>query len=251
MEYTHEEERNGLMIKIVHDDNINSPKDWGDNSLFLVGYNSHSFWVEAPKVYRKDKEGKRVEGDTGRLMFSKEDLQRYFSPEKVCPSCESDYIEAISESNFGLKKTYKCKACGKVFKRVKELSPEVFKNYHVFTLSAYIHSGVRLYLGTGKVCQWDSGVVGAVLVSKEEFKTEAKAGKVAEGLLETWNDYLSGNVYGFIVEDKNGNHLESCYGFYGDYEKDGGALVEARSIVDSLTDNGKTDEHGQVLLQLA
>ena len=55
------------------------------------------------------------------------------------------------------------------------------------------------------------------------------ARKAALGLIQEWNDYLSGNVYGYVVEDERGEHLDSCWGFYGDYNADGGCLSEART----------------------
>ena len=67
------------------------------------------------------------------------------------------------------------------------------KEYHIFAVSAYIHSGVVLSLentfpenGYG----WDPSHFGAVLVSKKEAKTKAKARKIALGIVEIWNDFL-------------------------------------------------------------
>jgi hypothetical protein len=34
-------------------------------------------------------------------------------------------------------------------------------------------------------------------------------------MVETWNQYLSGDVYGFIIEDGEGTDVDSCWGFYG------------------------------------
>ena len=70
-----------------------------------------------------------------------------------------------------------------------------------------------------------------------------------KGEVETYDHYLTGNVYGYIVEEKipyekknlktneveqidEWEEVDSCWGFYGDYEK--GALEEARSIVKHL-----------------
>ena len=111
---------------------------------------------------------------------------------------------------------------------------EVAKQYNVFPLEAYIHSGVVLALqneGNFPDRQWDVSLIGAVFISKKEAKTKMKARKLALTLIKTWNDYLSGNVYGFQVEDNDGNDVDSCWGFYGDYEKSG-ILDEARSIAD-------------------
>lgn len=103
--------------------------------------------------------------------------------------------------------------------------------HHVFLLEAYIHSGVRLALaGEGNFPdrQWDVSLLGAVFASKSEWRTRAKARKAAEQHIETWNQYLSGDVWGVIIEDEEGNHLDSCWGFYGhDYAKEEAARMVA------------------------
>ena len=37
-----------------------------------------------------------------------------------------------------------------------------------------------------------------------------------EGEVETFNQYLNNDVYGFTIEDEDGNVIDSCGGFYGD-----------------------------------
>ena len=226
MDIVHEEKLNNMSITIVYDTDCQTPSDWGDNNLFLVGYH-RDFTVDAPKE------------DKGYIMFSKSELVRYFNPDEVCPMCEGDNIEARGNKHY-------CFNCEDTFDNVKELKPDVFNNYHVFILSAYIHSGVKLYLGSNKICQWDSGTVGAVLVSKEEWKEESEAEKAAESLVNNWNDCLNGNVYGYIIKDENGDEVDSCYGYYGQ-----GALLEAKGYINAVTNEGKTDSKGQLLLNFA
>jgi hypothetical protein len=98
------------------------------------------------------------------------------------------------------------------------------KGYWIFPLRAYIHSGVALSLGSGGQFSdpWDSGQIGFVFASKAEWKYEtrdtkrcASAFKAAQALVETWNQYLSGDVYGFVIEQPNGDDVDSCWGVYG------------------------------------
>lgn len=92
------------------------------------------------------------------------------------------------------------------------------KTHHVFLLEAYIHSGVVLALaGEGNFPdrQWDVSLLGAVFVPKSDWRLRASARKIALGKVAEWNQYLSGDVWGCIVEDDEGNHLDSCWGFYG------------------------------------
>ena len=79
-----------------------------------------------------------------------------------------------------------------------------YDKYWIFPVEAYIHSGVSLSLFSGtKQCRWDSSVSGYILASKEEFKDLETAKTAAEGLIKTWNQYLSGEIYGFIIEKSN------------------------------------------------
>ncbi len=92
---------------------------------------------------------------------------------------------------------------------------KLYHGHKVYPLNAYIHSGVALSLGRGYPFndQWDSGQIGVVLVKARGCVPNCD--KAAEGLVETWNQYLSGDVWGFVVEDEEGEHEDSCWGFYG------------------------------------
>ena len=52
--------------------------------------------------------------------------------------------------------------------------------------------------------------------------------EVIQGEVNTYNQYLSGDVYGYKVFDKDGEELDSCWGYYGmEY-----VVEEAKSVVD-------------------
>lgn len=98
-----------------------------------------------------------------------------------------------------------------------EQARELKKEYHIFLLDAYIHSGVALHLGNGGKFpdkNFDSSILGAIFASKKEFKTRAQAKSAVKGLIESWNTYLIGDVYGFIIEDSAGNELDALWGNY-------------------------------------
>ncbi len=107
-----------------------------------------------------------------------------------------------------------------------------YKGYFVFPLYAYIHSGVSLSLGRSYPhnCPWDTSMRGFVLVKRAEFWSKAKARKAADSIVSEWNQYLSGDVWGYVVKDAQDNEVDSCWGFYGfQYCED-----EARAVVASL-----------------
>lgn len=54
-----------------------------------------------------------------------------------------------------------------------------------------------------------------VLVRRADFPPDHDLQAAALACVEEWNTYLSGNVYGFVIEDAMGEELTSCWGFYG------------------------------------
>ena len=99
--------------------------------------------------------------------------------------------------------------------------------HYVYNLYAYIHSGITLSLSEFS-CVWDSGQIGYVIVTKDENDIPFPE-KCAEGLVESWNQYLSGQVYSYKGEDNEGNLQDSLHGIYANEET---VLAEARAAAD-------------------
>lgn len=99
-------------------------------------------------------------------------------------------------------------------------------NNIVLPVYMYDHSGITINT-TGFSCPWDSGQVGIIYCTKEkavyEFGKKLYTKKVREaamrcmqGEVESVDDYLTGNVWGYRVLDADGEVLDSCWGFVGD-----------------------------------
>lgn len=112
---------------------------------------------------------------------------------------------------------------------IKEENPAV-----ILPLYMYDHSGISIST-TPFSCRWDSGQIGFILVSKkkvlEEFggkivtaKLKERIEKILEGEVETYSQYVEGDVYGFQIVDEDDNIVDSCYGFYGSDHKENGIL---------------------------
>jgi len=104
--------------------------------------------------------------------------------------------------------------------------------YWIFPVYAYIHSGVSLYLKKYDATKYeptgfDTSFKGFALVSRKYPAQWSKEGayKIAKQLLDSWNQLLSGEVYGYI--SKHG----SCWGFYGDEGKEA-MIAEAKWEID-------------------
>ena len=114
--------------------------------------------------------------------------------------------------------------------------------FHVFPIDAYVHGGVVLSLhGEGMRDRWDSSShVGCVIVAKREEKSRTRAEKIARGITATWNQYLAGEVHGFVITkpsqcDKCGQtsseEITATWGVYGDT---GLAMAAAREASDEI-----------------
>lgn len=106
---------------------------------------------------------------------------------------------------------------------------------------------------------WDSGQVGVIYATKDKVKKEygdgpdavERAKNYMKGEVKTYDDYLRGNVYGYVVEDAEGNHIDSCWGFFPD-DMTGkqwsflGSLAymidEAKSAIDNERETEKESE---------
>ena len=90
----------------------------------------------------------------------------------------------------------------------------------------FLSSGVteELYSGlamntTGFGCGWDSGQMGFIYATKETIEMTGVAPENVEaGLIEevkTYSQFLSGDVWGYVIKDSDGSVLDSCCSFYG------------------------------------
>ena len=109
------------------------------------------------------------------------------------------------------------------------------KDYHIFGLEAYIHSGVVLSLskeGNFPDRNWDVSQLGYVLIFKGMCNRRDEAKKAATGLINTWNQYLSGDVWNVNILDDKGETIDGGGSQYG-YDE---ALDMAKSTVDRLAE---------------
>ena len=128
-------------------------------------------------------------------------------------------------------------------------------------LYLYDHSGITMNT-TGFSCRWDSGQVGWIVVSKEQVRKEygvkrinkeliEKVTNILESEVKTYDQYLTGDVYGYriskITECELGHEhkeeVDSCWGFYGEDE----CMTEAEGIVDYHIEKGFIQEHNELV----
>ena len=84
----------------------------------------------------------------------------------------------------------------------------------------YDHGGITIKTSPFG-CEWDSGLLGYIYVSREKareegFTDDSMIYDRLEDEVAIYDQYLRGDVYGYKIFDGEGNELDSCYGFYGD-----------------------------------
>jgi len=134
----------------------------------------------------------------------------------------------------------------------EELSEQLHKDYNIaaiLPLYLYDHSGITMSTGSFD-CQWDSGQVGFIFITKETMienfggknlteKLKEQAVEICKADVKTYDQYLTGEVYRYTILESvemvsmtkkdweagncdNVEHfnqdveIDSCGGFYGD-----------------------------------
>lgn len=115
---------------------------------------------------------------------------------------------------------------------IAEEKPLVIKPLYL-----YDHSGITISTSPFS-CQWDSGQIGFVIITNKQIDYLGctindgeswsdyikRLDEYLESEVKTYDQYITGEVYGFTITDENDEHLDSCDGFYGSDWKTNGML---------------------------
>lgn len=99
-----------------------------------------------------------------------------------------------------------------------------------WTVYGYSHGGLSVSLtsfGDG----FDSGVLGKIYqIDTDEYFGKEGAKKALNSVIETFNHWLYGEVYGYVIKF-GGEEIDSCWGFYGDIND---PISSAKEEIDSF-----------------
>ncbi|WP_428929540.1 hypothetical protein [Marinibacterium sp. SX1] len=186
----YEEAYQGHVIKIYHDPDAESPREWCNLGTLIC-------W------HRRYRLG---------------DCHQFDSPKAFL----RDLADVSDQSNLSL----------------VQLLDRAERNAILLPVFLYDHSGLAMNT-IGFHCPWDSGQVGIVYATLEAVREEfgvkrvtkalrEKAEDILRGEIVSYDAYLGGRVYGYVIE-QDGEEIDACWGFVGDYET--GCLPEARQAV--------------------
>lgn len=115
-----------------------------------------------------------------------------------------------------------------------EMRKALEKEFDAVLLPLYLydHSGITISTSSFS-CRRDSGQVGFIGISKAKAREEygwknlsakriQKLTLYLEGEVETYDQYLTGDVFCFEVQDEEGNFIDACGGFFGSNHKESG-----------------------------
>lgn len=95
----------------------------------------------------------------------------------------------------------------------------------VLPVFMYDHSGISIRTEPFG-CPWDSGQIGFIYVTRERVRSQWECKRISsklretvtkclEGEVQTYDQYLRGDVWGYVVENEAGDCLHSTWGFFG------------------------------------
>lgn len=119
-----------------------------------------------------------------------------------------------------------------------EMKKAIEKKYDAVVLPLYLydHSGITISTSPFS-CNFDSGQVGFIAISKEKARNEYGWKNITakrkerltlylEGEVETYDQYLRGDIFGYEILNSDGKLEDSCWGFYGEES----AIEEAKAV---------------------
>lgn len=183
-------ENNEVILKIIRDsDSFETPRDWDNLGHMICWHNRYNLG----------------------------DKHNYSDPRSFLEYIAEDYIECHDN----------------IESMDDERLMDVIKeNAVVLPLYLYDHSGITMNT-VGFSSRWDSGQVGWIYVTHDEITQEygvlnedniRKAKDVLESEVKTYDQYLTGDIYGYTLERKVDcdscgrielKDIDSCWGFYG------------------------------------
>lgn len=113
-----------------------------------------------------------------------------------------------------------------------------YKNDIILPIYMYDHSGQTINT-TGFSCRWDSGQIGFIILDRAQLLKTHGVKRISKDFkqklfdylideVSTYDKYMTGDVWGYVITDEEGICVSSCGGYYGrdDVEQEGQRALE-------------------------
>jgi len=146
---------------------------------------------------------------------------------------------------------------------------ELVARKDVIALPVYMYEHGGIVLQTTPFSCRDSGQVGFIYIIKKraieemadrigntnklkswKYITKKRLERIKDVLrseVETYSQYINGDVYGYIVANDDDDHIDSCWGFYGYDFENNGLMEYARNVIDCLDSVREKERTGKLL----
>lgn len=196
----HMEKLNTFTIKIYIDEDPQNPREW-DNLGELIKFRgtSYTFWDKSQdyEIFLQDMGEMGYPDDEYVLNEDGEDTEN--------PSLEG------------------------LIRMAKRKSENIWIPVDIYDYNY----GARMSESTDS--EPDGAIIADFQTIRKEYNCQTITPEIEEkvrarlkGETGSMNNYLSGECYGYVIEDASGESLDSCWGFLGDYKY---CLEEAKSVV--------------------
>lgn len=222
-------EYRGFEIRVYSDDNPEDPREWGNLGTMVCWHRRSCLGDEQPKYNPGEYIWDKLENEKWNEIEITQEYRDWMDKDEENNFGVSDFLESLDEEELW-----------KLFGRF----------YFMLPIYAYEHGNICLSTNNLRYPfddRWDSGQLGFIYVDKEKVKTEFidpekdtlnRVFGCLSSEIETYSDYLSGEVYGFVIYDPEADDdLDSIWGYYGsDFEKSG-LLESAKERIDGYAWN--------------
>lgn len=222
-------EYRGLRIEVHAGGDPESPREWGNAGTMACWHRRYDLGDEQPK----------------------EDPEEYLA--RLVDAYDQDLSERVDRARDHFWKRAGWES--RIERVYEKRQASALENYVMLPLYLYDHSGITMSTGSFS-CPWDSGQVGFIYITMEKAREEwgekhnpgisdeeirKKAIACLESEVKVYDDYLTGSVYGYVVASDDGDHIDSCWGYFGsdearwhdDYDKCGYMMQCARDAADA------------------
>lgn len=260
MELYESKEYRGRKINIYYDEDPDSPRSWDNVATFVCEYRDYSLGDE-----------KNIEDEIDRL-FNKHVTSKaiidYFVNTRHAELADKEndddcgysykyqvkwYDGELHDEYILADSTDDDKVAGEMAYEFgtgeKLLLIEKSGDVAILPISLYDHSGITMWLGSTDWhvdSQWDCSSVGFAYIEKSIAESEGMldpgekydhdwkkwAYERMKDEMHTYDQFLRGEVYGYMIENENGFEDGGCWGFFGSDFDENGLMEEAKNEVD-------------------